>query len=352
MSMKDVYRSLDNLIKECPQRLLQNGDRYVIMSDLHMGDGGSRDDLAHNRALIVKALHYYYAQGYTLILNGDIEDVQKFKYAQILTAWRDLFKIFNDFAQENRFIKIVGNHDIALLHDTDYPYPLYHGYSFVKGNDRLFVFHGHQASKLFSEYDYISEFVVKFMAKPFHIKNGNVAHHSKRRFAVEKRIYRYAQDRKVIAIIGHTHRPLFESLSKYDSLRWSIEELIREYALASGERREQIRATLTVYKAELDRLEKQKLKEKISRSLYQASPLLVPCLFNSGCATGKKGLTCLEVSAERISLEYWTPRGQAKSYIHEEALRQENYEDIQKYTLKEDDLGHVFLRISLLGSES
>ncbi|MCX7655929.1 MAG: metallophosphoesterase [Treponemataceae bacterium] len=352
MSIKDVYRSLDNLLKECPQRLLQKDDRFVIISDLHMGDGGVRDDLVHNRGLILKTLDYYYERGYTLILNGDIEDIQKFKYAQILGAWGSLFKIFNNFAQEQRFIKIVGNHDIALLHDTDYPYPLYHGISLYKGSDRLFVFHGHQASKLFNEYDYISEFIVKFMAKPFRIKNGNVAHHSRRRFAIEKRIYRYARDRKIIAIIGHTHRPLFESLSKYDSLRWSIEELIREYALADRDRREQIVGTLAVYKGELERLEKQKKKEKISRSLYHTSPLLVPCLFNSGCATGKKGLTCLELTAERISLVYWSITGTAKSYIQEEALRQEGVEDFQKYTLKEDELGHILLRLSLLGSES
>jgi len=351
MSFKEFYQSFQNLVKKAPTDKLETGKRYVILSDLHMGDGGSRDDLKPNQEIVETALEQFYLpNNYTLILNGDIEDLNKFNYPAIRKAWPKLYNLFDHVAQDNRLRKIIGNHDLSLLNVKDYPYPLIHGLNIVKNETTICVFHGHQASKLFSNFDYISEFIVRYMAKPLHIKNASVAHHSKRRFSVERKIYRAARDMGILAIIGHTHRPLFESLSKYDSLRWSIEELLREYAVADPDRRIQIRALIDLYRSELERISKNGKRKEISRSLYSTDALLVPCLFNSGCATGKQGITAIELDGDSISLVHWSQEGKNRPYIEKEALYRDRIDQgIIRYTLKSDNLEQIGMRISLLG---
>jgi hypothetical protein len=98
-----------------------DGKKYVILSDLHLGDGGSKDDLRHNKCLIESLLIYYLQNDYHLILNGDIEDLNKFSYSDIRHAWDTLFNIFHRFHREKRLIKIVGNHDMALFNEPKYP---------------------------------------------------------------------------------------------------------------------------------------------------------------------------------------------------------------------------------------
>jgi len=351
MSFKEFYHSFRTMVKEAPRESLEPSKRYVIFSDLHMGDGSSRDDLKPNQAIIEATLEQFYLNNeYTLILNGDIEDLNKFEYQKIRKAWPRLYMLFNSFAQGNRLRKILGNHDLALLQEKDYPYPLLHALNLEKDETTICIFHGHQASKLFSSFDYISEFIVRYMAKPLHIKNSSVAHHSKRRFATEKKIYRAARNLGVLAITGHTHRPLFESLSKYDSLRWSIEELLREYAVSDAERRIQIKALIDLYKTELERISRNGKKKEISRSLYSTDAFLVPCLFNSGCATGKHGITAIELEGGNISLVHWAQEGKNRPYIEKEALYKDRLDDsISRYTLKTDNLDQIGMRISLLG---
>ena len=351
MSFKEFYGSFKTLIKNAPKETLESTQRYVILSDLHMGDGGSRDDLKPNQAIVETALEQFYLpNGYTLILNGDIEDLNKFDYPSIQKAWPSLYALFNSFAHQNRLRKIIGNHDLALLQEKDYPYPLLHALTLRKDEITICIFHGHQASRLFSNFDYVSEFLVRYMAKPFHIKNSEVAHHSKRRFATERKIYRAARNMEILAITGHTHRPLFESLSKYDSLRWSIEELLREYAMADPDRRIQIKALIDLYRGELERISKNGRKKEISRSLYSTDALLVPCLFNSGCATGKQGMTAIELDGSSVSLVHWAQEGKNRPYIEKEAIYKDRMENgVSRYTLKSDNLDQIGMRISLLG---
>jgi len=245
----------------------------------------------------------------------------------------------------------VGNHDLALLREKAKPYELYHGLRLVRNGRTLFCFHGHQASRLFAKKGYISGFVVRYLAKPLKIKNTSISSDSRQRFKAERRIYRASKKLKVISICGHTHRPLFESLSKYDSLRWSIEELLREYPAAGDDRKEKIARLVELYSSECLRLKRSDLRWGLSRSLYEEKSLLIPCVFNSGCATGKHGMTAIEIEGGRISLVHWAREGGIRPYILEEALLKDGIEGtaFSRYTLKQADLDYVFARIDLLG---
>lgn len=350
MKFKDFLSAYSSFLSSCPREEIPEDARFVFLSDLHMGDGGSRDDLVHNRNLLqVLLTRYYLHKEYTLVLNGDIEDLSKFNYPKIRPAWSNLYEIFDSFDKIGRLRKIVGNHDLGLLKTRDHPYPLIHGLVLQKGPDRLFAFHGHQASRFFTKHDYISHFVVRYLAKPLALKNSSVSDHRKRRFRLEQRIYRASKALGLGAIIGHTHRPLFESRSKYDSLRWAIEELVVEYPCALEERKKTIQNLVDLYRNELSRLGKRDLD--LSGSRYDRERLLVPCLFNSGCATGRNGITALELAWDTLSLVHWTGQEDPKRYVIQEALERETIEGtpVARYLLRKTNLDHVFARIRLLG---
>lgn len=350
MKFTEFLSSYSSFLSACTREEISKDARFVFLSDLHMGDGGSRDDLAPNRELLKDLLaRYYLDRGYSLVLNGDIEDLSKFNYSKIRPAWADLYEIFDAFHKLGGLRKIVGNHDVGLLKIQDYAYPLTHGLLLKRGPDRLFAFHGHQASRLFNKHDYISHFVVRYLAKPLALKNTSVSDHRKRRFRLEQRIYRASKALGLAAIIGHTHRPLFESRSKYDSLRWSIEELVAEYPGAPVERKTAIEELVGLYRRELSRLSGREKDRSASR--YDPERLLVPCLFNSGCATGRHGITALELDRGSLSLVQWAGREGPKPYILREALEQEAVEGTSsvRFLLRRTELEHIFARISLLG---
>jgi UDP-2,3-diacylglucosamine pyrophosphatase LpxH len=353
MKAEDFRVEFEEFVSSCPVEALDDAGRYVFLSDLHMGDGGPRDDLLRNRELLEAALGtWYLTNGFTLVLNGDIEDLIKFDLPSIRAAWPRVFGLFDAFHQAGRLRKITGNHDLGLLDEKDYEYPLKLGLTLERYGKRIFVCHGHQASRFYVDYDYVSEFFVRYLVKPLRIKNVVVSGNSRRRFITERRIYRAARALGILTVTGHTHRPLFESLSKYDSLRWSVEDLLREYSLGDTARRVRIAELIGVYRRELERMSRKETKRDLSRSIYGESPLLVPCLFNSGCATGKHGFTALEIEGGAIALVHWSSAGKSRPYIEREAIHKDTIEEgaFERYVLKSDNLDQVFARIELLGT--
>ena len=353
MRFSDFLASFAELLESAPREELGPQSRYVFLSDLHMGDGGPRDDLAPNGELVAAVLaRWYLERGYVLVLNGDIEDLSKFRMKEIRRAWGQLYALFDAFAERGRLRKIVGNHDLALLRREDRPYELLHALALEYGGRTILAFHGHQSSRIFIKHKYLSDFVVRYLAKPLKVPNAGISTDSKRRFKAERRIYRASKRLGILTIAGHTHRPLFESRSKYDSLRWSIEELLREYAAATpgSEARARAASLIATYRAELERLGRKRRGAGPSRGLYEEGPLLIPCMFNSGCATGKNGITAIEIEGDSIGLVHWAAEGRARGYIEGEALLKDLIPGTgyARYLLKTDSLDEIFARIELL----
>jgi predicted phosphodiesterase len=354
MRFPEFLHSFEQLIADSPHEALGDSDRLLVLSDLHLGNGGKRDDLRPNRALVLATLSRYYLQrGFTLVLNGDIEDLSKFDYEDVHSAWGEFYGILAEFHARGRLRKIVGNHDLGLELRKDLPWPLLPSLLLEWQGKRLFLFHGHQASAFFVKYDKVQDFFLRYFARPLGIRNGSVATDSRKRFKTERKIYRAARLLGIVAIAGHTHRPLFESHAKWDSLRWTIEKLIDEHAGAEPGRRAEIRELVAIYRDELDRMKRKERSPARSRSLYDDGNLLIPCYFNSGCGTGSHGYTALEIEASNIALVHWTGSG-TKSYIEKEAVAKEGLDGTSfgRYVLCRDSLERVFDRIELLGGPS
>ncbi|HSV56597.1 MAG TPA: hypothetical protein VLH39_05750 [Magnetospirillaceae bacterium] len=350
MKMGEFQESLRELLDSAERLPLDLESRIVILSDLHLGDGSAGDDFLRNEQYVLAALRsWYLPRGYLLVLNGDIEDLQKAAYPRILASHKEFYSLLDAFAAEGLLRKILGNHDLGLLLSRDLRHPVVHAICLEWRGRSFLVYHGHQASKFFVRYNYLSRFVVRYLANPLRLKNVDIPMTSRRRFRAERRIYRASRALGIVSVTGHTHRPLFESLSKYDTLRYKLEDLIRRYAEALEADRAGIAELAGVYDAEMKRLDG-KERGKRSQSLYETEDTVLPYLFNSGCATGVRGFTALEIGGGSIRLSYWADGRDKRPYVDLEASEREALEGTTwvRYVLKEDRLDYVTSRIDLL----
>ncbi len=351
MKMIEFLATMRTMHQDARRESLDADSRIVFMSDLHMGNRGSKDDFKRNADLVEDSLSAFYLKGgWKLVLNGDVEELHKFKPAEIRLAYEDIYSLFKDFEARGDLVKIVGNHDLDLLLYDDYEFKLEHALRLDHRDGSVLAFHGHQSYDFFMKYNYLSDFIVRYIANPLQIKNDDIPMTSKRRFKAERRIYRAAKELGVITIAGHTHRPLFESFSKYDMLRWTIESLFRRYTSEGPEQKDRTAALISVYAKEFKRLTKKERKGKVSRSLYEKEELLVPCMFNSGCATGRSGYTAIEICGNEISLVYWTRAGEARPYVQRESVSSERLSGTpwMRYIIACDSLEYVMARARLL----
>ncbi len=273
-----------------------------------MGNGGRRDDFVRNADMFHSTLKdYYLPKGYKLILNGDVEELQKFTWRQIYSHWKTTYELFDRFAENDSLYKTVGNHDSRLILDLRevYPYPMDTVLEMTGMDFPILFYHGHQVSAFYMNFNDISRIGVRYFAMPLGIMNKSVAHDSRRRHHMEKRIYEYSRQRRIISVIGHTHRPLFESLTKAEALRFRMEYLLTRYRKASESRQEAIEKEVRALKTELVDWQRRKGKHELQSGLYAEEDVPLPVLFNSGTVVGKRGITCLEINKGEIRLVHW-----------------------------------------------
>jgi hypothetical protein len=330
-----------------------SGDgKVLVISDFHMGTG-RRDDLANNGELLISLLEdYYFRGGWYLVLNGDIEELQRYSLDSIREQWSRLYQVFDHFASQNRLYKIIGNHDEGLLLKKNYPYPLYSAVRIETGVIPAFVYHGHQSSQFYLKYNKLAGAALRYFLKPFGIRNISSARSPYRRFFVEKKAYAFSLENHCLSIIGHTPRPHFESLGRFDYIKFEIERLCRDYPASTGENRERIEREVAALRFDLGKLKRSERRDVLRQSLY-GDELPVPCLFNSGSAIGKKGINAIELSNEQIALVYWFTEGKGKRFINRGGYRIEKLGDTRcrRAVLNQDRLDYISAKIDLLGAQ-
>lgn len=357
-------QNLSELYERVPVRDLSGHGRIVIFSDLHMGNGSRTDDFVTNGDLFAFVLREFYARnGYHLILNGDVEDLQRFPMRAIVRRWPHVYQSFAAVNRAAGLTRIVGNHDIDLLEggpsvgllamagQSHWPEtfiePVLEGLRLRDSAGELFLFHGHQTSRWYEKHNNVVRLILRYLANPLRIGNYTVAASSTKRFRTERRVYEFATAQRILAVIGHTHRPLFESMSKIDSLQFEIERLCREYP--ESDNQEAIAASLSVLKNELVAVQEEQGEAVAPASLYREH-LLVPSMFNSGCVLGKRGMTALEIEDRQLRLVYWYDVNRKQKFRQYdtgggEVLGESSY---RRTVIKEDSLAYIFSRIQLL----
>ncbi len=346
------FQLLEKLYKESPELKISAKDKIVIFSDLHMGDGRSMDDFHRNSQLFLTALKkYYFKNNYILVLNGDVEELHRYQLNRIKKQWKEVYEIFCQFYEKNRLYKIYGNHDSRLFgyKESELGCPTLKSLTLKMKDKELFIFHGHQASFYYNTFDDLMSLALKFVAVPLRIKSYSVAHNNMKKSHIEKMAYDFAKRKKIISIIGHTHRPLFESRSKLDTLKFRMESLLREFPNASRKNKVILESDIKQCKNEIERHANRRGKEHSISTLY-SEDIIVPCVFNSGSVIGKRGMTSIEITEGNISLIHWYGPDIDKKYIKEDIdyLMKLEGTDYTRHILKHDSLDYIFTRIRLL----
>lgn len=352
ISHKPVYQHLDKLFEASPVIPLTDADRWVVFSDLHMGDGSSTDDFKPNSQLFLTALQQYYqARDFGLVLNGDVEELQRTSLKKIVKQWTPVYEVFDAFSRKGKLLKTIGNHDIALPVQRENPhaYDLLEAFRFQYKDQFLFFFHGHQASKKFQRHNRLIGFTLKYFANPLGIKNYTVSHSSLKQYKIEKRAYHYSAFRKVVSVIGHTHRPLFESQHKVERLKYKIEQQCREYVSGPKKGSEELAQAIKANKKDLKKYFKQNLETNFQNYVYNTI-FHIPCLFNSGCVIGKRGVTCLEIENGDIRLVHWFDQNISNKYLQKSGYEPEQLPgtDFYRMVINQEALDYVFTRIRFL----
>ncbi|MBN1154244.1 metallophosphoesterase family protein [candidate division KSB1 bacterium] len=291
---------------------LNKHDKYVIMSDLHLGDGKGADNFERNEETLLTALNYYKAQGYHIILLGDVEELWQFDLHEIVQRYKNsIYHILSDF-KPGKVFRVFGNHDSEWggLEDPVAPvsYHLYGAPEALLIDSDIILLHGHQGDSLAEKRAWISRFWVRLfrIIEPFVRKLGYenyAATESQIPKDREKILYQWAKSKKIILICGHTHRAMFASRCYY---RWLVRQIILIKELLHGEEldeatRRELKILLKHYRKE-KRSEKKKGRD-IDELDVDQSPL--PCYFNTGSGLFKTGITLIELEHQKIHLVKW-----------------------------------------------
>lgn len=220
-------------------------DKFVILSDVHRGDGSNSDSLISNRNIYFAALSHYYKEGFTLIEAGDGDELWKNKsYVDIAYNYKGIFRLLNLFKMENRLHLIYGNHDqmkcskdyinkqirrfksiskdfghdfVNLIKDTIMHEGLVLNYTPL--NKDILIAHGHQVDFFNYELCIVSRFLVRYI---WRFMNGiagfkeptSPANNYKKGGAIDEKLEKWSKDNKICLICGHTHKSRFPKVGE------------------------------------------------------------------------------------------------------------------------------------------
>ena len=153
-----IQENLEKTYSRSQRIKINDESKIIVLSDFHLGSGKSRDEFRKNSSLIMTVLkEWYLPKGYTLILNGDIEELHRLKLPTVSRAWKELYEIFLEFKKGPGLYKILGNHDSGLqtLRKTgrcdaeiEVNSELLSSLILEYGEYEMLVLHGHQALPL------------------------------------------------------------------------------------------------------------------------------------------------------------------------------------------------------------
>ncbi len=307
-----------------PRRLDVRSDRLVVLSDLHRGKRDRADDFLPCETAYRRALVHYLDSGYTLAMLGDTEELWKSPPEVVIQAYPDVYALEASFHAEGRLLRFFGNHDEEwasphlVEQHLDPVYPpgsLPVGESLLlevslDGKDlgTIFLVHGHQGTGLSDTLAFLARFTVRFVWKPLqHLTQASRTAPSANRRVREKHnnaTRRWAESHeKMLLITGHTHRPVFASISILDELERRLGIDIDQITARSDDQ-EFWNDVVT------DCMKRGWLGDEApcGPPAPDGRETLQPSLFNTGCCCFSDGrITGLELSDGEIRLVLWSP---------------------------------------------
>lgn len=311
-----VHTALSNLyknIKENPGKKgllleLSNNSRFIIFSDQHKGAKNGSDDFMNAEKNYLAALDYYNQNGFYFISLGDNEELWENTLFAVKKNNVPSFEKEKIFLQRKAFTKVFGNHDLYWNNDPFAGWQLkkiygeevkiYEGLILQAtiNNKSLEVFltHGHQGDGQ-SDGNKFSAWVVGAIWAPLQayldINPNTPAVSEQLKTVHNSMMYEWsAAQTNLLLITGHTHQPVFESLTH-------LERLYQQLALAinnnNTEERQQIEKEIILRKHNYHEIDKN-------------YPSVKPAYFNTGCCCFSDGdITGIEIADGMIRLIKW-----------------------------------------------
>lgn len=295
------------------------GKKYVLMSDLHFGDGGSADDFNDNEPALIAALEHYHQNGFELVLLGDIEEFWQFELPKINSRYSDtVYKRIRAFG-DDKVHRIFGNHDIdwATSCDPAKNTPLeslcaVEALKLRDGNGRevALLVHGHQGSVESDKNSWISRAGVRVFAKVESVAKffGLYGHKSATKSMIatdyERIMYEWAKSNKVMLFCGHSHRAMFAAKSHYEALRQRAGELQTKLLQGGLDEKEEKSIRKELQDVFSDIWEEERKGRTMEPTEGAGTPK--PCYFNTGCGLYSDGLTAIEIYDDNLRLVRWS----------------------------------------------
>jgi predicted phosphodiesterase len=286
--------------------------KFIVFSDMHKGCRDGADDFAICEPAYLAALDYYYQNGFHFIALGDSEELWENTLSAVKKAQTPSFEKEKAFVPGNAFIKIFGNHDLYWDNDPLAPFqlkeiygtdvPIHDGVvlqTIIQGKTiHIFCTHGHQGDAV-SDGNWFSKFFVSKIWAPLQaylkINPNTPAYDSHLKTLHNTLMYEWsAQQQDLFLITGHTHQPVFESLTH-------IERLYRQLLFARQQKDASMESTL---------LQEIQVRKFTASKISEDYLTLKPSYFNSGCCCNSDGdITGIEISEGVLRLIQWKEKG-------------------------------------------
>ncbi len=298
-------------------------DRYIIFSDLHRGARNGADDFWRCERAYNAALAYYLKLGHTLVTLGDVEELWEERPKDVVRNYQHSLRLEAQFHQRGRYARVWGNHDEDWSSAADVERLLQPVFGETPLNVReglrlrvmdagqhlgdLLLVHGHQGDTASDRWSKLSRWVVRVfwrnLQRLTHFSVNTPARNWQLREKHNIALYKWAEGRqKTVLIAGHTHRPVFQSLSHMDKLKRQLADLEAQAGGADERRREAVGHKA----AELEWVRAQEFQ---TPSEEETEPMGKPCYFNAGCCCFTDGdITGLEIVDGHIRLIRWPDR--------------------------------------------
>jgi predicted phosphodiesterase len=324
-----IFKALSQLKVEIEKQPSKKGpllpldidsSKFVIFSDQHRGAKNGADDFMLCEPNYLAALDYYNANEFFFISLGDSDELWENRWPAVKKNNEASFEKEQKFIERNAFIKIYGNHDLAWNTDVDTPLKMektygqrvnvYEGVILQSAMDdrqstmntslidhsqlTIFLTHGHQGDAQ-SDGNWFSKFFVAHIWAPLqaYLKvNPNTPAYNTTKKTLHNRImYEWsAQQENTVFITGHTHQPVFESLTHLERL---YRRLLQAQKANDHEQIEELKKEI-------------KLREPQFTSVSADYLEMKPTYFNSGCCCFSDGdITGIEIENGCIRLIKW-----------------------------------------------
>jgi len=337
---KRIFKALSKLKRQIQKQPSKKGpfisfdvdrDKFIVFSDQHKGAKDGADDFMFCEPNYLAALDYYDKNDFFFISLGDNDELWENRWPAVKKNNIASFEKERKFIERDAFIKIFGNHDLAWSTDIttglemekiyDQKISVYEGlilHSKINGHPlSILLTHGHQGDAQ-SDGNWFSKFFVAHIWAPlqaFLKVNPNTPAYNTTMKTLHNRImYEWsARQKNILLITGHTHQPVFESLTHLERLYRSLLQAEKE---KDAPRIEEIKKEIGLREPQFTAVSPDYLKMK-------------PTYFNSGCCCFSDGdITGIEIENGAIRLIKWTSADhQAKrSVLEEKSLKELIYD--------------------------